>query len=144
MFSYVSQTDKYRLRSLAVSKPSCAVCWELLSRSDPDAARLGIHSRQNQVYPVELPPWICEADARAMVEIFRKRLCDEISIMMQRQRQLHGRSSSESVASNSTEDMGVTSGERNSQSLRPESFHSVVVNRILNMPLFKRWKKYTK
>ena len=135
LFSTVPQTSKHQLRSLMVSKPSCPVCWELLSRFDPDVARLGIHRRQHQVYPVQLPPWICDTDARAMVEIFRKRLYHEISIMMQRRSEPSSCSSSDS-----TEDLGITSGERHSKSVR-KSFQSTVVDHILNMPLLNLWKR---
>lgn len=33
--------------------------------------------------PARLPPWIPEMDAQAMLDIFRRKLCDELSIMLE-------------------------------------------------------------
>jgi hypothetical protein len=73
-----------RLGDLAIAKLCCPVCWHLLALMDPPIRRFGVQGHHLKMIPTQLPPWIPVTDARAMLDTFQRKLCDELSIMLEK------------------------------------------------------------
>jgi hypothetical protein len=67
---------------VAVSKPCCPTCWDLmyiLRGSEKD--HFLVRSCHSMVYPVELPPWLPKDVCQEMVSRFHKHLVAQLQIM---------------------------------------------------------------
>jgi len=51
---------------------------------DPPIGRFGVQGHHLKMIPAQLPPWIPVVDAQAMLDIFQRKLCDELSIMLEK------------------------------------------------------------
>jgi hypothetical protein len=71
------------LGGLAILKLCCPMCWHLLALMDPPIGRFGVRGHHLKVIPALLPPWIPKIDAQAMLDIFWRQLCDELSTMLE-------------------------------------------------------------
>ncbi|KAM6493056.1 hypothetical protein JOM56_011190 [Amanita muscaria] len=72
-------------REVVVSKLCCPACWELmkvLRDSDSENSPYHVRGRHSTVYPVILPPWLDDADVRALVTRFTTYLQEELNTML--------------------------------------------------------------
>ena len=51
---------------------------------NPPIERFGVWGHHLKMIPVQLPPWIPVMDAQAMLDTFQQKLCDELSIMLEK------------------------------------------------------------
>jgi hypothetical protein len=91
LMSYIQHTHQAlqaastgRLGDLATSRLCCPVCWHLLALMDPPIGRFGVQGHHLKMIPAQLPPWVPVADAQAMLDTFQRKLCDELSIMLEK------------------------------------------------------------
>jgi hypothetical protein len=73
--------------TIAVPKPCCLACWELLDILGGDSNNdFGIYSHDNTVFPVdsELPSWLPVPVLRQMVIRFKERLRDALVTLLTR------------------------------------------------------------
>ena len=83
---------------MAVTKPCCPVCWELMAvlRGDAENQFL-VRSGNPTVYPIELPPWLPQSACEQMVDRFQKHLCTQLESMVSMDRATKSDASSLSI-----------------------------------------------
>lgn len=69
--------------TIAMPKPCCPACWELLDVLDDDGnGDFGICGHHDTVFPVELPSWLPVPVLRQMVTRFKGRLHDVLVTLL--------------------------------------------------------------